>query len=74
MMTLFLISKWPFCIFLESPKIKGSLLVCYEIMEYSNNNSSKLKNLKVYLHFNELNAPFFGTPFGKNMEMISLGL
>jgi hypothetical protein len=73
-MTIFLISKWSFCIFLETLKIKGSLLVCYEIMEYSKNNSSKLKILKVYLHLNELNAPSFGTPFGKNMEMISLSI
>jgi len=43
-------------------------------MEYSKNNSSKLKILKVYLHLNELIAPFFGTPFGEKMEMISLGL
>jgi hypothetical protein len=64
-MTIFLISTRPFCIFVETPKIKGSLLVCYEIMEYSKNNSSKLKFLKVYLHLNELIAPFFGTPFGK---------
>ncbi len=73
-MTIFLISKRSFCIFLETLKIKGSLLVCYEIMEYSNYISSKLKILKVYLHLNELIAPFFGTLFGKNMEMISLGL
>jgi hypothetical protein len=37
-------------------------------MEYSKNNSSKLKILKVYLHLNELFAPFFGTPFGKSMD------
>jgi hypothetical protein len=73
-MTIFLISKRSFCIFIETPKIKGTLLVCYEILEYSKNNSPKLKFLKVYLHLNELIAPFFGIPFGKNMGMISLGL
>jgi hypothetical protein len=73
-MTIFLISKRSFCIFLETPKIKEFLLVCYEIMEYPKNNSSKLKMLKVHLHLNELTAPFYGTPFGKNMEIISSGL
>jgi hypothetical protein len=33
-----------------------------------------LKMLKVHLHLNELTAPFYGTPFGKNMEIISSGL